>query len=326
MPIVEQGGIVASTTSSQGVAVDSLISRFARECGDFPPDGKLALNWLEDRYRQVWSASDWPFAIKFGVFQTVAKITAGTVTVTNNSATVSETTTNDNGWSSSVEGRFFRATGDNTFYEIPTFTNGTPDTITLQRVYEGSTATEKGYTIFQHVYSLGSDVGRIENLVDLNQGQPLREVNQNHLDMVFPNRPSYGEPQLWANSGRDENDIYQVELYYIPSSVRSFQYRYIQEAPYLTSGDQKTVPHAFESMLRHGWKADYWRWRATMNDAKGQEGAWAAQEELLFNKELSEMSAREAQNRPPQKIKMAERYIRHRFKRNNRYRRIWDTE
>ena len=311
--VVQQGSASVSTASSQGIAVDSIISRLARECGDKPPDGYLSLKWLEDRYRQVWSASDWPFTLKTGVFQTVARITAGTVTVTNGSTTVTETTTNENGWSSAIEGRYFRALGDKAFYPISTFTNGTPDSLTLERAYEGTTGTDKSYSIFQHIYSLGSDVGRIDGISDLNQGRFLREISSDHLDETFPNRTTYGESELWANAGRDANDIYRVELYYIPSSVRGFQYRYKQEAPYLTSGADKTVPHIFESLLRHGWKADYWRWRGSMDDATGQEQAWSGQEEMLFSKELSEMSAREAQNRPPSKMRLADRYIRHRF-------------
>lgn len=318
MPIVQQGtSSSVVSASSQGLAIDNILSRLERECGDKPPDAVLSLRWLEDRYRQVWSATDWPFAIKSGTLQTVAKITAGTVTVTNGSTTVTETVTDENGWSSDVEGRYFRVAGDNTFYQIDAYTNSDPDTLTLALPYEGTTTTDISYTIFQNIYSLGTDVGRLEGMSNLNSRLPLREVNQEWIDLNFPNREDYGEPRLYAVAGRDANEIYQVELYYIPSTVQSIQYRYIQEAPYLTSGSTRTVPQIFDSLLRHGWKADYWRWRGGMDDATGQEQSWSIQEETLFAKELSEMCAREAQNRPPQKMRLAERYIRHRFYRSS---------
>jgi hypothetical protein len=251
--------------------------------------------------------------MKTGFFQTVERITVGTVTVTEGSTTVTETVTDENTWSTDIEGRYFRAAGDNAFYPISSFTDGTPDSLTLARPYEGETGTDKSYSIFQHIYSLGSDVGRLDGISDVNQVKYLREISSDHLDAAFPNRGDYGESALWANAGRDVNDIQQVELYYVPSSVRGLQYRYKQEAPYLTGGDSSVVPQIFTSLLRHGWKADYWRWRGSMDDATGQEQAWSAQEEMLFSKELVEMSARELQNRPPMKMRLADRYTRHRF-------------
>ena len=322
MPIVQQGSTTAAgTVSSQGIAVDSLISRFSRECADKPPDGYLALRWLEDRYRQVWNAMDWSFATSDAIVQTVAQITSGTVTVTNASTTVSETTTNANGWSVDVEGRYFRATGDNEFYKISGFTNGTPDTLTLDRGYEGSTVTEKGYRIFQNIYSLTTNMGKIQWFVDLYTGAELEQVSQIWLDEAFPNRAGHStQSEYWAPAGRDANDIYQVELYPIPTELHGIKYRFIEEAPYLTAGGQKLVPQVSESLLRHGWKADYWSWRSGMDDANGQEINWAAREELLFTKELSEMAVKEAQNQPLQKIRLARRYVRHRGVRNYPYR------
>lgn len=321
MPIVQQGSATTPTVSSQGIQVDSILSRLNRECGDKPPDGGLALNWLEQRYRQVWNAMEWPFAIKSSVFQTVAEITAGTVTITEGSTTVSETTTNANGWSTSVEGEYFRATGDTEFYKVSSFTNGTPDTVTLSRAYEGETATLKGYKIFQNIYSLTTDVGRIDEFTDLHTGTELDPVSQAQLDQGFPNRGGHStQPSYWAPAGRDANDIYQVEVYPIPTEVHGIQYRYIQEAPFLTHGGNSIVPQVSESLLKHGWKADYWNWRATMDDSTGQEFNFAMRSEALFMKELNEMAARELTNLPPQKIRFAKRYIRHRGVRTYPYR------
>ena len=321
MPIVQQGAAVPTTVSSQAIPVDSFLSRLARECGDKPPDGVLSLSWLEQRYRQVWNSMEWPFAIKTAVFQTIAEIIAGTVTVTNGSTTVSETTTNANGWTSAVEGRYFRATGDTAFYPISTFTNGTPDTITLSRNYEGTTATVKGYKIFQNIYSLTTDVGRIDKFTDLYTGAEVEEVSQAQLDEGFPNRGGHStQPTYWAPAGRAANDIYQVEVYPLPTVIHGIQYRYIQEAPFLTHGGNTIVPQVSESLLKHGWKADYWNWRATMDDATGQEFNFAMREEALFMKELNEMAARELSNLPPQKVRFAKRYIRHRGVRNYPYR------
>jgi hypothetical protein len=323
MPIMSKSAPspAASTTASQGLAVDSILSRLVRECGDRPPDGVLALKWLEDRYRQVWNAMDWEFASSSAVLQTVATISSGTVTLTNGSATISETTTNANGWTSAVEGRYFRATGDDAFYPISTFTDGTPDTITLSRNYEGDSSSDQGYMIFQNVYSLTTDVGKIQWFVDLKTGNEIEPVSQIWLDEGFPNRAGNStQMQYWAPAGRDSDDIQQVELYPIPTEVHGIQYRYIQEAPFLIHGGSTIVPQVPESLLKHGWKADYFSWRSGMDDSTGAEINWAQREELLFMKELNEMAVKEASNQPLQKIRMARRYVRHRFLRNYPYR------
>ena len=88
--------------------VGDLLQSLQMEAGDNPPNPMLALDWLQQRYESVLTRAPWPFMIKEATFQTIAEITAGTVTVTNGSATVTETTSNANGWSSSVESRFYR--------------------------------------------------------------------------------------------------------------------------------------------------------------------------------------------------------------------------
>jgi hypothetical protein len=136
----------------------TFLEMVVREAGDVPPDGLLSAKWLQHRYASVLERAPYSFLLTEATFNTVAAITAGTVTVTLGSTTVTETTSNANGWSSAVEGRQFRRDGDNQFYPISTFTNANPDTLTLARVYEGSSGTTIGYTVFQRFYSLASDV------------------------------------------------------------------------------------------------------------------------------------------------------------------------
>jgi len=291
-----------------------MLEAFVRECGDRPPDGVLALRWLNDRYRQIWGAVPWGFAHKNAILQTTAQIESDSVTVTNASLTVTETTS-DAKWTSAVVGREFRATGDNEYYTIAGYTNANPDTLTLDRVYEGTTGTVHGYSVHQRIYALSSEVGQILTMTDLNHQRPLERVSQQELDYIDPSRATYGEPRWYAPSGRDGNDIQQVELYYIPDEAYGISYSYIQEAPYVVGGEAKLVPQVFQSLLKHGWKADYWHWRCAFEDARGAEQAQAGQEELLFQYELNQMIAREMQNEPPKRIEMAGQYTSHRYRR-----------
>jgi hypothetical protein len=326
MPVVVRTSAPsASTASNQGRDAGEILETFIRECGDRPPDGLLALRWLNDRYRQIWGAVPWNFAKKNAILQTTAEITSDSVTVTNGSTTVTETTS-DGKWTSSVVGREFRADSDNEYYTISAYSNANPDTITLDRAYEGTTGTVHGYTIFQRIYTLANDVGQILTMTDLNHQRPLECVSQQELDYVDPNRGTYGEPRWYAPIGRDSNDIQQVELSFIPDEAYGISYSYVQEAPYITGGEAKLVPQVFQSLLKHGWKADYWHWRCAFEDARGAEQAYAGQEELLFQYELNQMIAREMQNEPPKRMQLANQYVSHRYQRGAGKFQKWNHE
>jgi hypothetical protein len=326
MAIVVSGSTpAASTTSSQGRDAGEILETFVRECGDHPPDGVLALRWLNDRYRQVWSAVPWNFARQSDELPTVAPIESDSVTVTNGSATVTETTS-DNKWTSAVVGRHFRRGTDNEFYEITAYANNNPDTITLADNYIGATGTSAAYSIFQYIYSLNDEVGRLEQVYDLSHNRELIPVNITWINTAFASRLTEGTPQYWAQIGADSNAIQRIALYPVPDDEYLIQYKYVQEAPYITGGAARLVPQVFQSLLKHGWMADYWNWRMAMDDKSGNEINLSQYHEGLFNLELNQMVAREMQNEPPQRIKPAARYIRHRALRSSRFSRHGSDE
>ena len=303
--------------------VGSFLELLMRETGDHQADGLLARAWLQDRYASVLERAPWTFLTKEATFNTTAEITAGTVTVTLGSATVTETTSNANGWSSAVEGRYFRKDGDSEFYEISTFTNANPDTLTLDRVYEGDTGSAKEYVIFQRLYSLASDCRTLLNMTVINSPTPMLEVSSNELDFAIIERPSVGSPpRFWANMGRDSSDLLRVELYPIPDEAHGILYHYIQSTPSLADGDASIIAQVNHSMLRAGWMSNYWAWRAGFDDANSSKCVEMSQRfEAEFERRLTEMMIRECPNFPPQRIKFMLRQVRHRaskFSRSDR--------
>lgn len=290
--------------------VGQFLELMMRETGDHPGDGLLAQRWLQDRYASILERAPFPFLVKEATFQTVAAITAGTVTVTLGSATVSETTTNANGWSSSVEGRYFRLDGDSEFYPIDTFTNGTPDTLTLNRVYEGTSGTVKGYTIFQRVYALASDCRTVLSMAVIDSPTPMLEVSSTEIDFGLTNRASEGSPPTyWANMGRDSSDVLRVELYPIPDEAHGILYHYIQSTPSIADADASIIAQVNHSMLRAGWMSNYWAWRAGFDDANPSKCLEMSQRfEAEFERRLTELVIRECPNWAPQRIKWMPRY------------------
>lgn len=289
------------------------LSYLQREVSDSPPDIILAMLWLRYRYGSILERVPWNFLHKEATFSTVAEITAGTVTLTLSSATVTETTSNANGWSSAVEGRYFRADGDSAFYLIDTFGNANPDTLTLNRVYEGDTATLKEYTIFQRYYSLSSDAREVISMAVIDSPTPMREVSQKQMDDGLLNRSAHGNPpRYWAMAGRDTSDNLRVEVYPIPDEAHGILYRYIQATPSLSDADTTVITQVPFALLRSGWLSDYWSWRAARQDAPPQAIVMSQKFEAEYEKRFTELIVRECGNMEPKRLERATRFTSHR--------------
>ena len=294
--------------------VGTIRQQLKRETGDLPADPILTNAWLQSRYASVLERCPWPFLIREATFSTVTAITAGTVTVTNGSATVTETTSNANGWSSSVETRYFRRSGDSEFYPIDTFGNNNPDTLTLNRTYEGSSGTVLGYIIFQRFYSLASDCRQVIRMAVIDNPTPMREVSQTDMDISVLNRAAEGSPpSVWCQAGRDSSDNMRIEIYPIPDELHGILYHYIQETPTIGDDDASIIGQVDIRLLRSGWLADYWGWRAAFSDAIGNEIQMSQKYEQEFERRLSEMVNRESANFPPMRLRDSTMRYRHRF-------------
>jgi len=293
--------------------VADLTNIINRETHDVPADPELVNQWMQYRYASVLERAPWPFLIKEATFNTVGEVTAGTVTLTLNSGTVTETTSNANGWSSALTGRYFRRDGDNEFYEISGFDNLNPDTLTLERVYEGSSGTVLGYSIFQRLYAVeATDVREIIWMSRIDVPEPLDKVGQSEIDYIFPNRTTLGNPEVWAPAGRDSSNLLRFELYPIPDEAHGILYHYIQSAPSLADGSSTILPQVNVGLLRSGILADYWSWRCARADTPPFAIIKSQAFEAEFEKRLQEMFVRECPNFPAQKMRLARRYTRHR--------------
>lgn len=295
--------------------VADLLQSFRRECGDKPPDVVLSLDWLQGRYAEVLERVPWQFLVKEGTITTAAGISAGTVTMTAGSATVTETTSNANGWTSAVANRFFRRRGDTEYYGISSFGDANPDTLTLDRAYEGATATLQNYDIWTRYYSLASDV---RHVVDMFTGSErvmqLQEVSQFDIDTAYANRPDLGSARHWTYAGVDSSNNRRVEFYPAPDTAYAIYYRYIQATPSLANGSTAILPQVNQSLLRAGWLADFWSWRGAFSDASPLYVAHADRYEAEFSKRLQEMIARECLALSPKRIRFASNQVKHRLR------------
>ncbi|KKK77710.1 hypothetical protein LCGC14_2850860, partial [marine sediment metagenome] len=178
-------------------------------------------------------------------------------------------------------------------------------------------------------YSLNTEVGVLHSVINLNQKSELVEISNREMEDAWAASPTIGTPGYYAPFGRDSNDIARVRLYPAPDELHGLLYNYTQEAPFIIGGAAKIVPQVFASLLRHGWMAEYWRWRATQSGSSlGRPtqasqmipSALANQEEALFGHELNQMVARELRNEPLRRVGLASAYTKHRILRTDPFR------
>lgn len=128
-------------------------------------------------------------------FITVAEDTSGTVDVTNGSSTVTGTSTAFTG----TEDRKFRVDGDDIVYEVSSVASAT--SLTLDRNYEGTTATGSDYKIFQDRYSLPIDFDQISTLRERSGNRFLTELTPIEFDEILPDPDSLGTPDSFFIHG-----------------------------------------------------------------------------------------------------------------------------
>lgn len=196
----------------------------------------------------------WPFLMKETIITTVDDITAGDADVTNASTTVTSNHASTS-WTGTA-GRKFKVDGYEEVYEISSVTSATE--IELSNAFNGTTATDQGYTIAQDEYNLPSDYDGILNVVHY--------VGPDNLDIITPERMDRdrfgpigtsilgttsalqtGLPRKATIVGRDDgtnDELYKIVLDPFPDRIMLIPLKYYALLAEHT-GDASTWPFPF---------------------------------------------------------------------------------
>lgn len=121
----------------------------------------VALEYLNTAYRKLWQGGsefdptvneDWTWLRAKGNLILQTKISTGTVSVTNNSATATLSATQ----STDLDNWYFKTDAHEAIFRISAHTGGS-DTLTLDSVYTGDTDASAGYKLVKLDYTLASD-------------------------------------------------------------------------------------------------------------------------------------------------------------------------
>lgn len=125
-------------------------NRVLLRCPQLSP--KLSQDFVVNAFRRLAEIRRWSWLVKFGQFIAPAAYNTGTVTVTQNSTTVTGSGT---AWDASMVGRQFRVGLTAPIYSITAVNSAT--SLELDSPFGGVTASGTGYTIYQCYYTAPVD-------------------------------------------------------------------------------------------------------------------------------------------------------------------------
>ena len=171
--------------------------------------------FVNSRHRNLLESYDWSRRKRDILISTAVDKTAGTVTVTNASSTLTGSST---AWAATDVDRSIKiGTNSYSIWTVNAYTSATSITLGDRNgnvvTYPGDTAAAQAYTMFTQFYELGAG---IEQIVNIKYKGEIREVSEEFLDNMDPGRQGTGDPRFFARSARKmtgANDIVRIELY-----------------------------------------------------------------------------------------------------------------
>ncbi len=170
---------------------------------------------VNSRHRGLLESYDWSRRKQDIVINSVVDKTAGTVTLTSGSATVTGSGT---AFAATDVGRSIQFA--DSIFAVRTYSSTTSITLGDANgtavTFPGTTVAGQGYTIFTQRYSLGTGIEQIINMAYQN---PITEVSEEWIDFMDSSRvATASNPYHYARTSRGATDDVRIELYPRPSS------------------------------------------------------------------------------------------------------------
>lgn len=269
-------------------------------------DLELIDGWIQDRYTQVLDILPWKRQEAESVIQAPVTYSTGTISATQSSATITGVGTT---WSPSMDGLMIRIDNTPEYYQ---FTDVSATSATLDRPFEGPTATGLAYRIDQNIFLMPTNARIIRGVRPLhNRVCPLAIVTPGELNRLSASRNVYGTPTHAAPTWDNFSDPpqLQVELWPVPdcpdsgSSLLSWSIDYVCDAAVIDP-EQTSVsllPFVRPSVLIAGVQAD------SLMPRTGYDGnlAGSGAHEARFATLAGQMAQINAAQRGPQVIRLA---------------------
>lgn len=191
-------------------------------------------NWINDAVRAYYDRRNWYGLYAKGQIVTPGYYSAGTVTCTQGSTTVTGTGT---GWTASlggqpIIGQALRLGFQSPIYNIVGFNPGLQQ-LTLELPWGNPTVTTSGYFITQYLYSI-PNIRYITTMKNLQMMFRMRTgMSQTLLDTWDPSRLQMFYSRAAATAPPDAAGNYVVELWPVQANPQAFPYMAYVQPPNL---------------------------------------------------------------------------------------------
>lgn len=228
----------------------------------------LGVRWVNDRLAEFAGKLRLRQLRRLGELTIPAAITAGTVSVTQGSATVTGDATAAAAWSIALEGRFFKIS--RTWYRIAT-ANAIGLTLTLEEPYSEDDATDSAYVVVARTVPLAAGCRTIVGFFHDRLSVAIEQRSLPWLDMTCPDRVYLATgPQVVADIGEDAATFRRlVEFYPYSDQPEHIRYAYYVAPSTLLLTD--TIPSTVDKdALVQGVLASVMRWKKAKAADAGQ--------------------------------------------------------
>jgi hypothetical protein len=228
-----------------------LQTRVANEVGlDTTADATILGAWVNAAYKQVCGIENWPWLLKLATVQTVADITAGTVSINAGSTALTFSSAPVNSVANQYMIQFKTVSDD--WYLISAH-SAMASTATLSVPFNGAVnISGVAYVLRKVFYSLAADTDRIVDARQSRTKNKLGAVDIRTFDRYLPDPTATGDPLYYYLAGVDTSKYWQIGLYPIPSTAENIQIRYLNIPADMTGTDLPNLPEKFHDVLIYG--------------------------------------------------------------------------
>ena len=196
------------------------------------------LDWIQsdicDRYDFSWLRD-------YGYINTTVVYDTGTVTATQDSATVTGSGTT---FTAAMVGRYFKVDDDDNYYEISAYVSATE--ITLASTYTGSTSVGASYNIYTVDYALATDFKKLIYVKQLITPKLMVDIPETPMSNWYPDMFFRGEdvaPDSYTLTGLNASGYYNIRFSPVQTTRKQIYYCYIKQlATINTTGAESSIP------------------------------------------------------------------------------------
>jgi hypothetical protein len=196
------------------------------------------IDWIQE---DICSRYDFNWLKEYGYITTIPIYETGSVSITQDSATVTGSGTT---FTESMEGRLIKFGTEDNWYEILNYVSATE--ITLSSNYIGTTDTNSTYCIYKVDYPLASDFKKMHWVKQIITPAKLIPIPEGFFNQYYPDMFIRGEdvtPDSFFLTGIDASGYYTINFSPIQTTRKQFYYCYTKQLPSInTTGGTSKIP------------------------------------------------------------------------------------